>query len=180
MRIKKTTQFESFLASQLTQQFTAINTKIYNHSVVAELNYTLAKCHGHSAVNGQSVHKIDFTNAESIVSMEVAREGRPAYRIFRERIDCCKFLESSYKRFNLAEIVLKELKKMKNFPRRCPVKAYTPIILDCLQINWRQLAIYLPNITFKATTEFFTNGKKFSEIIFKGTTMQQLRINASG
>ncbi|XP_054085681.1 uncharacterized protein LOC128921604 [Zeugodacus cucurbitae] len=151
---------------------TSICVKIYDHNVVQELNYTIEPYQGRNAISGQVIYKIDVNNITSLLTFDLEREGKPAYRILSKKFDACKFLEGFYKQMPLANSLLKRLNKMKNFPKSCPLKAYEPIVLDLFIINWQQLPIYLPNMGYTVTAEFFTNGKKFSEIILKGKTSQ--------
>ncbi|XP_069967002.1 uncharacterized protein [Bactrocera oleae] len=151
---------------------TAIRTKIYDHNVVEEFNYTLVPFQGHYAISSRVIYKIDINNVLLLLTFDLGRDGQPPYRMLKKKIDMCIFLEGSYKYMPIANTVLKKLKKIKNFPKSCPLKASQPLILESFVVSWQQLPVYLPNMSFTVTAVFSTNGKKFSEIIVNGVTSQ--------
>lgn len=121
--LNKELDFYAFFLRQHNQEITSICAKIHDHTVVEELNYTLVRYEGRNAISGQVIYKVDIKNILSALTLDLEREGQPVYRMLSMKLDACKFLNGSYNHMPIANLLLRQFNKMKNFAKSCPLKA---------------------------------------------------------
>ncbi|XP_075162648.1 uncharacterized protein LOC142235282 [Haematobia irritans] len=122
----------------------------FNATIIRNFTIDLLWHQGHRVLNGSIVTEIELPKFDlKIVGKTIGRNGRKTVRI-NTTLDACAIIGDRYANiFQLSYVIMNyAVRNLKNFPRKCPMKKGTEIILSNFYIDANKLPPYLPELPF--------------------------------